>query len=310
MGKALLLHLLAIAAGWGIVAALAPVVPAGWIGGQIAAESRASAKSGVRTLTPSDTAAGKKLLERVTAALPKEAIEANLGPPLSPEQFFENARHVFSFDPAAPAPPWHDESPTPEEEAAVRKYQDLLVEVLGGYWNGDNGPDLAHAFRHGRVDALALYESVARHLPGPAANDSLRIAAFQCLAPLDPVRAVPLLQPLSDSAAVAVKFEVLRKSPSAFTPDTAFALLSSIPPPKDFYGSIRRHSAWVSVTENFHRNYAGDYIHWLEQLPAGTERDYAVFALVEDLPSDDTGSHERLRSLITGPTMLLDMPSR
>lgn len=310
MRKALLLHLLAVATGWGIVAALAPVVPAGWIGGQIAAESRAPAKSGVRTLTPADTAAGKELLERVTAALPKEAIEANLGPTLSPEEFFEKARQVFGFDPAAPAPPWHDQSRTPEQEAATREYQDLLVKVLGGYWNGSYGPDLAHAFRHGRVDALALYESVARHLPGPAANDSLRIAAFHDLALLDSVRAATLLQPLSDSAAVAVKYEVLRKNPSAFTPDTAFALLSSIPPPADDSAAALRRDAWLTIAEKFHWAYGSDYLRWLEQLPAGVDRDCAAVALMAHLLEKDLPGYPRIRALVTDSRMLHDDPPR
>jgi hypothetical protein len=306
----LVLHLLAAAAGWGIVAMLSHVVPAGWIGGQIAAESRAPAKSGVRTLTAADTAAGQKLLQRVTAALPKDVIEADLGPLLSPEEFFEKARQVFGFDPAAPAPPWHDDSRTPEEEAAAREYQDLLVKVLGGYWNGGYGPDRAHAFRHGRIDAPALYESVARHLPGPAANDSLRIAAFHDLAPLDPVRAATLLQPLSDSAAAAVKYEVLRESPSAFTPDTAFALLSSIPPPADDSAALLRRDTWLVVAEKFHWAYGSDYLRWLEQLPAGVDRDYAAVALMAHLLEKDLPGYPRIRALVTESRMPHDYPPR
>jgi hypothetical protein len=310
MGKALLLHLLAIAAGWGIVTVLGPVVSDGGIDGQVAGESRASAKTTARTLTPADVAAGQKLLQRVTAALPKEAIEADLGPMRSFEELIDESRRLAGFDPAAPAPPWYDESRSPEDDAAAREYQVLLSQLLGARLNGEHGPDLAHAFRHGRVDAPALYESLARHLPGAAKNEALRIALYRHLAPLDPARASALLHALSEDAATDLKFETASHPQSPLTPDTTFALLSSIPPPTEDSGMFRRQSAWDRVSLGFQETYGSDFMHWVEQLPAGADRDCAAVALMVDFRESDLSGYRRMRALVTDTRRLDAFPPR
>jgi hypothetical protein len=310
MGKFLLLHLLVVAAGWGVVAMLTPVVPAGWIGGQIAAESRAPAKSGVRTLTAADTAAGQKLLQRVTAALPKDVIEAGLGPMRSFEELIDESRRLAGFDPAAPAPPWYDESRTPEGNASAREYHVLLSGLLEARLNGEHGPDLAYAFRHGRVDAPALYESLALQLPGAATNEALRIALYRHLAPLDPARAASLLDALSEDAATDLKFETASLPQSPLTPDTTFGLLFSIPQPTEISGVFRRQSAWDRATHGFQESSGSDLLHWVEELPAGADRDCAAVALMVAFRESDLPGYRRMRALVSDARRLDAFPPR
>jgi len=311
MGKALPLHLLAVAAGWGIVAMLAPVVPGAWIGGQQApVESRAPAKSSIRTLSPADTAAGQKLLQRVTAALARDAIEAGLGPMRSFEELIDESRRLAGFDPAAPAPLGYDESRTPEGDASAREYHVLLSGLLEARLNGEHGPDLAYAFRHGRVDAPALYESLALQLPGAATNEALRIALYRHLAPLDPARAASLLDALSGDAATDLKFETASLPQSPLTPDTTFALLSSIPQPTEVSGVFRRQSAWDRATHGFQESSGSDFLHWVEQLPAGADRDCAAVALMVDFRESDLPGYRRMRALVTDARRLDAFPPR
>jgi hypothetical protein len=301
-GKVVVLHLLAVAAGWGMVAALRPLVAAGPAERQAAAEGREPGKT-PRTRSPSDiadVAGGQELLQRLTDARPEDPAASDPFWPYSFAELVARYRRKAQFDPDAPAPPRVDEGRSPEENAAAAAYHELLGNLLAGHLKGEAGHDVSHAFRHGRLEAQAIYDSMAPHLPGATADDTLRIALYRQLAPLDPDRAEVLLEPLPDPHATVVKYEAFMASASEFTPDSAFALLSSIPPPDDFYGRLRRFQAWASVTENLHLQYGSDYLHWLEQLPSGVDRDFAAAAVAERLPTDDLASYQRLRALITG----------
>jgi hypothetical protein len=73
---------------------------------------------------------------------------------------------------------------------------------------------------------------------------------------------------------------------------------------------VRRVLAWATVTESFLPEFGSDYLDWLEQLPAGVDRDFAGFAVAQRLPNDDLASHQRLRVLITGSYPLEGPPPR
>jgi hypothetical protein len=246
----------------------------------------------------------------VTAALPKDVIEADLGPMRSFEELIDESRRLAGFDPAAPAPPWYDESRTPEGNASAREYHVLLSGLLEARLNGEHGPDLAYAFRHGRVDAPELYESLALQLPGAATNEALRIALYRHLAPLNPARAASLLDSLSEDAATDLKFETASLPQSPLTPDTTFGLLSSIPEPTENSGIFRRQSAWDRATHGFQESSGSDLLHWVEQLPAGADRDCAAVALMVDFRESDLPGYRRMRALVSDARRLDAFPPR
>ncbi len=312
-GKAVLLHLLAVAAGWGLVAALRPVVGS-WqrSGGEAAAESRAPSKTG-RVRSTAEIAAGQQLLQRFSAARQGDhpgGAEADPGPELSLRDLVDTFTKESGFDPAAPAPSPDTGGQSEEERRTSMKYHINLPRLLETYLEGEHGPDLAHAFRVGRLNAGTLYDSLAAHLPGAAADHTLRRALYYQLAPLDPARAAALLQPLPEDEAAGRKWDILATRGYALTPDTAFALSSSIPPTRDPAGIDRRESAWNSVTPDFLHKYGSDYLPWVEQLPAGPDREDAAAAVLNYMKKDDLPGYRRIRALVTDPEILKEYPLR
>jgi hypothetical protein len=312
-GKAVLLHLLAVAAGWGIVAALRPVVGS-WQsgGGEVAAESRAPSKTG-RVRSTAEIAAGEKLLQSFTAASkadPPGGSDAVQGHGLSLRDLVFRVARESGFDPAAPAPSKDGIGESEEERHAFASYHMMLRGLLRYCLEGEVGPDLAHAYRVGRLEAGALYDSLAAHLPGAAADQTLRRALYFQLAPLDPVRAADLLAPLSEDEAAEMKCNLVVGGKRAVTPDTAFALLSSIPATGNAAGIERRESAWSLATREFLRRYGSDYLPWVEELPAGPDREEAAAALLGRLEEDDLPGYRRIRALVTDPRKLAFFPPR
>lgn len=312
-GKALVLHLLAIAAGWGIVAALRPVVGS-WHsdGGEAAAESRAPSKTG-RVRSTAEIAAGQQLLQRITNASkadPPVGANSDPGPELSLRDLVDTFVKESGFDPAARGPSSDDEGRSAAEQISSVKYHRNLFRLLGTYLEGEHGPDPIHGFLLGRLDAGAIYDSLAAHLPGAAADHTLRRALYNQLAPLDPVRAAALLAPLSEDEAAQWKRDLFARRSSAFTPDTAFALLSSTPPSGDPVGVEMRAAAWNVATREFLERYRSDYLPWVEQYPAGPAREEAAAALLRPLEKNDLPGYRRIRALVTDPAKLASFPPR
>jgi hypothetical protein len=310
-GKALLLHLLAVVAGWGMVAGLRPVVGSWAENRRDAEETPAPAKSGTRTRTAGEVAAGRELLLGIEA---QQRLHPQPFIPPSPEvpieELIDKELRRRGIDPAAPAPTLADGGGSGEDAVAAAEYHQVLAHFLDLHLNGEHGPDLAHAFRQGRMDALAIYDLLAAHLPGVAADHTLRCALYRELAPRDPVRAEALLAPMTEAEAMQVKYQVIEQPSSPLTPDATFALLASVSAPTDFHSRVRRVLAWATVTESFLPEFGSDYLDWLEQLPAGVDRDFAGFAVAQRLPNDDLASHQRLRVLITGSYPLEGPPPR
>lgn len=313
-GKAVLLHLLAVAAGWGIVAVLRPVVGSWQRGGEAAAESRAPSKTS-RVRSTAEIAAGQKLLQRYTdaqAAVRPGGTLPNPGPELSLRDMVDSFRRDTGFDPAAPAPSRNDEIQQSEEERdAFANYHMILGGVLGAYLEGNFGPDLAHAFRVGRLDAGTLYDSLAAHLPGAAADHTLRRALYDELAPLDPVRAATLLQPMPEDEATRKKYETLSAAQaSALSPEASFAIFSTIPKAEVGSWLNPNRATWTEATYAFASDFGTDYLPWLEQLPAGTHRDHFAAPVLHLLEDRDLPGYRRIRLLVTDPEILKEYPPR
>jgi hypothetical protein len=196
------------------------------------------------------------------------------------------------------------------QQDASSEYHMILERILRDYLEGERGPDLTHAFRNGRLEAGALYDSLAAHLPGAAGDHTLRRVLFDNLAPLDPVRAAALLAPLSEEEAAQKKGSLVVARTSVFTPDTAYALLSSIPASGDS-ARWEREYAWSQVTSGFLERYGSDYLPWVEQLPAGRDREEAAAgALLSYLKKGDLSGYRRIRALVTDPRILSLFPPR
>jgi hypothetical protein len=292
-----------------MVEGLRPVVGTALAERQAAAKSRESGKTpGSRN--PTEVTDGQKLLNRLVAERQMISAEPDPGLTASIAEVIEDFSRRQRFDPTAPAPPLHLTNGSPREAADARIYQGFLTDLLTVVMDGEHGPDLTHAYRHDRLDAVELYDSLAVHLPGGTANDALRIALYRELARIDPARAATLLQPMTEDVAGAVKFQTLGVYSFFFTPDTTYELLASISASDDDSGLPRRQSAWINSSRDFVATYGSDYLHWVEKLPTGINRDCAAVALLSLLQENDLPSYRRMRALVTDPRMLEDLPPR
>lgn len=308
MVKSLLLHLLAVAAGWGIVTALRTSSPA-----QASPAGRHSSSAptkAARTRPATDIAAGQKLLQRLAAKLPRTAEEEDpfglpqKQPPrskLSLAESYTFALGAASIDPARANSSFADLNATDQDLC-----YDILLSVLNLESHG--GRDLTHAFLHGRLGAMEIYQQFAAELPGPASSDLLRRTLYDSLVRIDPMRAAPLLDSLSKEHAIGVKYWAARQHGRDFTPDALASLMATIPAPADPATSIPRQSVWLRQTPEFYENYGSDYLHWVEKLPAGVDRDWAAVALLLRLRDGDPASYNRIRAVITNPRMLHGFP--
>jgi len=306
----ILVHLAVVIAGWGAGAGLRSFGVAGDEGGRVDLEDPAPAKTGVRTRTPAEVAAGREVLQRILGTMRSSPAQETPSPELSIEELVEKELRRRGLDPAAPAPKLVDGGGSGEEAVEARDYHQVLAHFLARYLNGEHGPDLAHGFRHGRLDALAIYDSLATHLPGAAADQTLRRALYRQLASLDPVGADALLELMSEDEAAQWKRDLFASRSSSFTPDTAFTLLSSTPPSGDSAGIEMRAAAWNVATREFLERYRSDYLPWVEQYPAGSVREEAAAALLRHLEKDDLPGYRRIRALVTDPQTLASFPPR
>lgn len=306
----ILVHLAVVIAGWGAGAGLRSFGVAGDEGGRVDLEDPAPAKTGVRTRTPAEVAAGREVLQRILGTMRSSPAQETPSPELSIEELVEKELRRRGIDPAAPAPKLGDGGGSGEEAVEARDYHQVLAHFLARYLNGEHGPDLAHGFRHGRLDALVIYDSLATHLPGAAADQTLRRALYRQLGPLDPAGADALLELMSEDEAAQWKRDLFASRSSSFTPDTAFTLLSSTPPSGDSAGIEMRAAAWNVATREFLERYRSDYLPWVEQYPAGSVQEEAAAALLRHLEKDDLPGYRRIRALVTDPQTLASFPPR
>jgi hypothetical protein len=309
-------HLACFLAGWGIVAALRPLLPAEW-------NSKSSQSPGLPTKTerppPSvDPAGGERLLKRLIAALPpSEKIdpfsvdsdpfsrdsEDPSTPPPSLQQFVAEALREIGLKPDGSLT--GPDSPLAGAEAEAR--HDVYLAIVTGGLDGacawHNGRDLDYSFRHGRVTAMEIHDDFAALLPGPAASDDFRRCLYDHLALLNPDAASVLLDSLPEKDATGAKYWAVREHRSDFDPDGFLAVIETIPAPGDAAAIASRQSAWSSNTPRFLKTHGGDYFRWVETLPAGSDRDLAAEALLDRLKDGDPADYNRVRAAITDPAI-------
>ena len=301
MMKAITLHLALVAAGWGFVTALSPLLP---IQPRNAAGTAPTAPTKTNRPRP-DVAGGQRLLERIKRELPPPA-------PTEPSPYFglsidEKTDRLIAQDPYSGQPTSGD--------AYERYRKKAILGQIGGIVNGSDGPDYSYAFRHGRMEAQEILELVATRLPEHATDPYFPVLLYHCLVRQDPRRAEPLLAdlpyrerarqhdsllsggepilsptaPRAEVAAQSAGYIFLAENPvPAPDPDFAFALLASIPWEGERYRRFDRQWVWRTCAREFSGSYRDDYFAWLESLPPGRERELAIQRAHEASPSSGT----------------------
>lgn len=290
MTKAITLHLALVAAGWGFVTALSPLLPSQ---SRTAAGTAPTAPTKTNRPRP-DVAGGQRLLERTRReVLPPTPTEPSPNSGLSLD---EKTDYLI-----AQAHP--NGVPQISAEVHERFRRKAILGQISGIVHGNDGPDYSYAFRHGRMDAQQILELIATRLPEHATDPYFPVMLYHCLVRQDPRRAEPLLTGLPDRerarqhdsllsgsepmlSATAPRTDIFLgnydQEISAPDPDFAFALLASVPWEGERYRRFDRQWVWGTCAHDFARTYRDDYFAWLESLPPGRERDLAVErALIE-----------------------------
>lgn len=296
-GKAVLLHLLAVAAGWGIVAALRPAAFAQPANG----EGTAPAKRISQVSVP-DRPAGERILKRLSAgdSLP----EVSYGDSALAERYAEALQDI-GIDPATFSASYSGFKPT-RKDLCYSILQSFLASSLD--WH--EGRDLRHAFRHGRMEAMEIHDLFAAELPLLAGTDLIRRSLYDQISDLDPIRAAILLETLPEERATGAKYWAARSYMTGFTPASFLALMRSLPQPEGDKADDRRQTAWRKRTVLFLERYGREYFNWVEQLPPGADRDAAAAALLGYLDPGDPVLVNRVRGLIKDPVLRQEPPSR
>jgi hypothetical protein len=296
-GKAVLLHLLAMAAGWGIVAAIRPAASEQPANGEGTAPTKR-----ISQVSVPDRPAGERILKRLSAgdSLPEVSYDDS-----ALAERYAEALQDIGIDPATFSASYQGFEPTRKDLC-----YSILQSILAGSLNWHDGRDLRHAFRHGRMEAMEIHDLFAAELPLLAGTDLIRLSLYDQISDLDPARAAVLLDALPEERATGAKYWAARSYMTGFTPESFLALVRSLPQPEGDKADAGRKNAWRKRTAMFLESYGGEYFKWVEQLPSGADRDAAAAALLGYLDPADPALVNRVRSLIKDPELREDPTSR
>jgi hypothetical protein len=273
----ILLHLAAALAGWGIVQ---------WQQRESSATEQpvASGKSSIRKAF--DREAGEALLRRLV-------------PALAPAPPAEVVRHQGTLEERLSDPPDLD----PFSENANEHSDGVITGYLRGEIRdilfGTGGPDLAYAYFHGRMEAPQVLDTLRKIFPDLAKEKHFAAAVFIELLPVDPVRAVVLLDGLSPEERSSWLAETNLHITGIDTPDLALAILNldfaSAPGSDASY--LRKYAEFSS--RPFHDGMGDDYTEWLLAQPPSKGRQEMLGNLVGHLDLEDPASAVDLKRRIS-----------
>ncbi|WAC18797.1 hypothetical protein OVA24_16325 [Luteolibacter sp. SL250] len=194
----------------------------------------------------------------------------------------------------------------PDERSEVERITELadgdVVRLL------EEGRDWHYALLHGGVTADEILEHVRKGTPELAEKhaEELQMVLFARLMPVAPQEAMRLLEHLPEEQRWKVALEK-GKTPIN-DPVALLSFMRSIPD-SAAEGLLEQRSQWWAVSMEYHGAYSPDeVVSWLEELPAGRERDLAAFQLLAHRHGIESGSGavrlNRLAASIRDPQVL------
>jgi hypothetical protein len=273
----ILLHLLAVTAGWGIARPLLSPV-------RDAAEAMAPGKAYLREAR--DREAGERLLRRLV-------------PDLAPAPPAEVVRHEGTLEQRLAEDAIDDPfaaNPTRPTDESVTSY---LREEIGGTLFGATGPDLSYAFFHGRMEAPQVLDALCKIFPDLAREKQFPAAVFLELFQVDPARAAVLLDQLSPGARSSLLENGNLPISGYEGPDYVLAILNvnlAIGPE-----AKKEDLGWLSdfSSSHFHTSMGNDYADWLIAQPPSKGRELILESLVSYLGSEDPAAAVALKKRLS-----------
>ena len=166
------------------------------------------------------------------------------------------------------------------------------------YLSSDDGPDLLHAFRHGRMEAPDILKLLAARFPEYEAAGLLPDQLYGALCADDPVRAAVLLDPLPEEAralVMATNFkDELRNAPL----ETVRDALALLPRPAPGTSDAFRSMVLSAIVDHGLDDYGPDYLQWIGTLPEESDREMALEGIAGRIAGSTDWKRREIRAII------------
>ena len=168
-----------------------------------------------------------------------------------------------------------------------------------------SGRDWKHAFRNGVADATEVLEAISKELPELAARapDELRNQLFIQLAEEDPDRAMGLLEGLSEEEKAMVAIQAPLQAFMSIDPNQFLAALANVPSTSPELWDLRL-DAWNSRTGQNYARLSEDYVDWVLGMPAGLDREMALYSLAKTVTERDARLAADLQAAMSDPRLI------
>ncbi|MDB6076702.1 MAG: hypothetical protein JWO82_449, partial [Akkermansiaceae bacterium] len=166
------------------------------------------------------------------------------------------------------------------------------------------GPvDWMHRFQTGQATPEEVRSAVTAATPLLAATHpgELNGILYTKLAEADPQRALTLLEGLPADQRAATIVAASANASYGGAPDQFLTMLSQAPDTPETRD--QRLLAWELRSQNYLQVIPGDYLHWLDRMPAGIDRDLALYAAAENIRHSNPAQAAEMRSRIADPDL-------
>jgi len=146
----------------------------------------------------------------------------------------------------------------------------------------NSGSDLRYSFRYGKISAEEVFQDVSSRLPALAGDSSvaLRRQVYQELAEENSQAAMSLLKDLSSEQRQDAISQAPLEMFGDLDPQRLYDFLQTIPTTDNDAAWEKRLQSWEARTDRNQERLGNDYITWVKNLPAGTDREMAIFGLI------------------------------
>lgn len=183
----------------------------------------------------------------------------------------------------------------------------LAGQDVPAFLRSDSGPDLVHAFRHGRMDAKEVLSKFSARFPEYAGERDLPALLHRELCVEDPVRAAELLDALPEKERSLVMARNFREQSYDAPLDTLGAYLRMLPLTGDETLESAREALLGSLVDHGLDDYGPDYLDWISTLPDASDRQEALLGISIRIEHSMEGKAREIRRIV-GDTPLPPPP--
>ncbi|MDB6077359.1 MAG: hypothetical protein JWO82_1106, partial [Akkermansiaceae bacterium] len=183
------------------------------------------------------------------------------------------------------------------------KYESLCrADLSRALTNSIDWPGLVRSGDATAAEVLAAATQASPELAASAPTE-LRDQVFAQLAVENTPAAMKLLDGLPEEDRNDAILNAIRTRFQRASPDTFLQVIQQVPADDPALWESRV-DAWNSSVVWLNRNSTGDFAAWVEDLPAGPDREIALYSLARSRERSDGDTAARLRSQITDPRLL------